>query len=138
MIGVLAFAMALAATLGVTQTPAGGFPDVVLGSWADDLQACEPEFTGGFRIEKHQLSLYDGPGHLVRISPAVAVDTPSGPGQTFTAEILYEEGGDTEIATDRFTVVGKWLYHSLASKTMSEHLSEEYRLELCSPGSTDG
>lgn len=130
-------ALLLAASLAVIQQPAGGFPDFALGSWADDIEGCEPEFTRGFRIEKHQLSLYDGPGHLVSINPAMEANTPSGPGQSFTADILYEEGGDTEMATVRFTVVGKLLYHSLASKTMSEHLSEEYRRVLCPPGSTD-
>lgn len=113
------------------------FPASMQASWASELNACEPEFTGGFKIRPREVSYYDGPARLLSIGRMVSVRTPSGLGQSVVAKLRISEGGDTSLTTDRFTVVGRWLYHSEAGESLAIHLSKKNRMVRCPPGSTD-
>ncbi len=129
--------MSLLASAGSVSQPS--FPAFARASWADSLSGCEPEFTQGFKIKVRDLSFYDGPARLLSLSPVAKVRTPSGQGQTFVARIRYKENDNpVVIASERFTVAGKWLYHSDAKDTMAKHLSSKNRSVRCPAGSTDG
>lgn len=133
----------VAALVAVTSSPAAKagadivFPAAMRGAWADTLADCEPEFTHGFTIERSTLVYHDGPSKLLSRGPTTKVRSPVGPGYTFVARMRHQEHGNPAvIATERFTVSGRWLYHSAASGSLRQHFAVKNRLVRCPPGST--
>ena len=135
---ILSLAAVSFASPSLAESKAAHFPAPFIGSWANSLKDCEPEFTGGFTIASKTLSLYEGSGDLLGLGPVTSVRTPSGLGRSLTAKLRYqdEESPGKVTAVERLTVVGRWIYRSEARAPMATHLSIKNRSILCPAGST--
>lgn len=131
--------IAAAGTMLSAAAPAPArFPSQFQGSWADSPSGCEPEFTQGFKIRSDEISNYEGAETLIHATPVVTTKTKAGTGQTIIAKLRYRHHDEISNSTERFTIVGKFLYRSDVKKPLASHVTPANRTVRCPLGSTDG
>lgn len=112
------------------------FPTEFRGSWSGDLAGCEPEFTQGYKIRADTIHYYEGTDKIYGVSHVTNIKSPAGHGRTMIAKLRYKFHDEASTSTERFTVVGQWLYRSDAKLPLGKHLLPANRKIRCPSGST--